>query len=281
MDISGQRLLTVKDWAKLSKLKLLDYTGFIDVYQKLSYDDLGKIHDYAKVRFESAGDLICTRQAFENYIFNCAIVIPGLEELKQMVLVIPDFVESEIRTSIASIIGSLKHLELSDEERKKEIIRLEGLLKLYIVAREKSIELNGIKESQPLEGIKEFQEYKNYETVEILENEILTRLITNTSYMTSFNDYREDAIPYDDLKLLTDLARHSKRMQAMDNAREQFIYLSTISKQPQTFSKKYNLISSDGIQSNVVFKSDSLTSTVGGVLPILNDDELDEINNSR
>lgn len=65
--------MTVKEWAEKAGLKLYNYDGFMDIYSRLSENSSNDFETRMAERFRDAGELVCTRKAFESriiYVYN-------------------------------------------------------------------------------------------------------------------------------------------------------------------------------------------------------------------
>ena len=82
---------TLKEWNKLVGGLLVNYDGFLPIYEKLTGDIPKTNIDYLEQRLKSAGELLCTREAFISGIGHCTIYA-GVkdEEFEQ---VIPEYEE--------------------------------------------------------------------------------------------------------------------------------------------------------------------------------------------
>lgn len=163
-----EEMLTVKEWANRAGLKLYDYDGFIDIYEQLSGNSSSDFATNTMTRFRDAGDLVCTRQAFEERLFECTMTLPQKSEYLQMAEVIPNFVESNICITIASISGFLRHKMYKSETELKETLKeLLDLLKLQAAVKEKNIQNNSITEEVNISDLK--TDYLSPEEVDIIK----------------------------------------------------------------------------------------------------------------
>lgn len=111
--------MTVKEWAEKSGLKLYNYDGFKGIYSKLSGNDAGILYEDLAIRFRDAGDLICTRRAFESRLMSCTIQLPEMSQYEEMADVIPEFVEGHINLLISARIGQLKYYSLEGDDLRE------------------------------------------------------------------------------------------------------------------------------------------------------------------
>ena len=91
-----KQMLTVKEWAAKSGLELHNYDGFLRTYAKLSGANTDNLLDYSTARFRDAGDIVCSREAFEAGLSECTITMPRMEELETISEVLPHYVENFI-----------------------------------------------------------------------------------------------------------------------------------------------------------------------------------------
>lgn len=271
MENKTQEMMTVREWAEKAGLILYNYDGFRDIYLKLSGKKSEDFLSYTTVRFRDAGDLICTRRAFESRLMGCSMEIPKIDQYEQMADIIPDFIEKEISYRISFITGELRNLSLNKEDLKAEVEELLTLIKLKIKVKEKSIKVNGItKETQTsdLEGMDlskgQIEAIKGYPgTVESVEEMLSQEIIQSLENALDDGKVKKSKIPLAKIKAFNSILYSTERYkEGTGETEEEFMYLNVPGQIKSPFIKPYNIIGEDGIKSEVAFEGNGIKGTI-------------------
>lgn len=84
-----EEMHTIKEWAKLAQVELINCNGFINFYNILTNND------NTQKRLYNAGEFICTRRVFEAGLFKSNICFPKIADYANLVKVIPSYSEKK------------------------------------------------------------------------------------------------------------------------------------------------------------------------------------------
>ncbi len=251
-----EEMMTVKEWAEKSGLKLFNYDGFTYIYSKLSENYPKDFYEDTSVRFRDAGDLMCTRRGFQSGLSECTMAFPRVSEFDKMADVIPDFIESHINFMISSITSNLKNSNKPQEVLKADSERLLELLKHKEIAREKSIKINKVDKETQISDINErdysqdnFNLIKEHSgTVEELEQELSKEAIQSLENILNQGNINVSELPLDKIAALTSLVYSSARKNYTEKPiEEEFMYIDIPGKEKEPFEKEYRMIGPDGV----------------------------------
>lgn len=250
---------TVKGWAEKAGLKLDNYDGFVEIYEKLTKKISNTFYETVATRFRNAGELLCTRKAFETYVKGCTMHFPKLSQLEKMSDIIPNFAESSINGLISADIGKLSHYSLSKDEIRTTVKDMLDLLKQKENARKKSIEIYGSEEidiiNLDLDNLNENQIniIKNYHgTIEGLETQLFSEITQDLEKLLQKNNIKLPEILLDKLRTLTSLLYSTQRQKTNDNL-DGFMYVNIPGQDREQFIKPYYIMGTDEIRSGVAF----------------------------
>ena len=284
--------LKVKEWKEKSGLNLFNYDGFTNDYESLVQERNNSFSEHINNRFNSAGDLICSRKYFESKLYMCTIKMsPSKEDFVAMADVIPDFVE---HLQDGFLMGELLFLKKKIKEYKKEPIfkrikkigldneTIESIHKLYEkillknVARKKSIFYAGIndnsaivkleKDDIQLDKYKSLKKYLNFSEMDIYQmlDDKLQKIINEP------NKYKITDLPIDLIDAYNILSYKRRKLVSKQSKEEMGeLYLIPIANENKDFSKTFSIISPEGIDHRVAFSfTDANNNTVKGIMPI-------------
>ena len=132
---------TVKEWAEITGLKLMNYDGYMDIYNKLSQAGTGDFYNDTVSRFREAGNLICTREGFESGLLGCSVEFPTIEELSRIADHIPRHAEFYIDLTLCN--STILNKEISTQERVNALKQILYKLEIKKNIRQKGIERYG------------------------------------------------------------------------------------------------------------------------------------------
>lgn len=180
MNINYNEMKTVKEWAELAGLQLVDYAGFVDKYLKVSKREPSNIIERSNIFTDYAGDLLCNRYGFERFVPYCKMILPEKEQLVKMAEIIPNFAENTISTSLhvssCKVRDSLDNSKLSLKDDIETLLKDTKYKALIMI---KNINFN------------EKQLLSNFSTANLLNKEDKL-LITKFNAMNNFNGTIED-----------------------------------------------------------------------------------------
>ena len=271
-------IMKVKEWAEKSGLKLYNYDGFTDIYNKLSKNAEVDLISSIKRRFSDAGELGCSRKAFVAGIFECTIGFPRIEDYEKMSDFIPEFVEYDIANNlrgICKILGNIK----SNNEYRNVAVRLSQLVKIKAMARKKSIEVNkkdGVESKREISFIddskfsrKQKRIFNNYKakTVEGLEEQLFDEIIKEVDSSLKKKKVKISDITLEKVNILDTIYLEAARNEESPN---EIIYINLDNKnrEKEPFYLQYNLIGKDEITKNQVFDLQTEKGKVLGANPI-------------
>ena len=205
MEKGVEIILTVKEWAERAGLELYNYDGFTKIYSKLSGDDHDDFGTTQLKRFRDAGDLLCTRKAFESRLMECTMQLPNASQYEKMSDVIPGFVESNVNLKISVIMGQLRHSMIKGDRVREVLEELLNLIKQKEALKKKSIEMDGTTEEAAISDLnttwfnademKIIQEHEG--TVESLEAKLSDEVIENLEQMLQRKSIILSELPID------------------------------------------------------------------------------------
>ena len=273
-----KEMLTVKEWAKKSGLTLDDYDGFLDVYEKLSGAKTDTILEHSEARFRDAGELVCSREAFETHVSGCSMKLPNMEEMDFISDVIPHFVEHYLNLKLAAFIGSVRHGMIAQEDIKKEFAAVLDAIAKKLGASVKSMKMYKLEEVNialiPDDELKREVDRvlsNRAQTVEEAEK-MLSRDIAEL--IESARKEENITIPktlINRLQLLTSLFYHSARSRKVYGLSNDFMLVSSPINKKEDLIVPYNIIDGEKIEPGVVFDIDGDEAHVQGTMPITED----------
>ena len=274
MDKDNEVIMTVKEWAESSGLKLFDYDGFMEIYSKLSRDDSIDFESQIVSRFRNAGDLLCTRKAFISCLSGCTIQVPQTSQYEEMAKVIPEFVESNINMNIAFSVGQLKHYDLKRDELKTALEKMLNLLKYKANVREKCIEINkgaGETDISQLDETRfsseDIEIIKSHEgTAESLEAKLSDEVIQSLEDLIQNRNPKQSRVPLQKIQLLSTILYSTARQRTSEKLEEEFMYLNNPLQKKEPFIKTYNIVSEEEIRPGVAFDIDTENGKVKGAM---------------
>ena len=262
---------TIKEWAKITGLKLINYDGYMDIYHKLSQVDIGDFYNNTVSRFSDAGDLLCTRDGFESGLLGCTMKVLTIEELPRIAEFIPRYAEFYIDLKLCD--DTVLDKKISTQERVDTLKQI-----LYMLEVKKSIRQRGIdrygEEQVPLEQIDNkkanynklkllFNKIKTVEDLELYLSDSITKEINN---MLGSHDFNRLDKMFKDLRLLTKLHINSHRGKTDFNIEEQFIYVDSPYKKREDFELKYDMYGGDCEKTSGVVFYDSENNVSGAIM---------------
>ena len=264
-------MLTVKEWAEKAGLKLFNYDGFVEMYERMSNNEKSDFETYVANRVRNAGDLLCSRRAFQAGLSRCTLRLPDLSQYEEMANVIPNFVESNLNIDI---IMSIMYSGSEEKEPRKKVERLLEIIRLKKVVREKSIEINGITEEIDIADIdKKTMGHENLAilkrytgTVESIEVKLIDEIISDLENLLQQGTINLSNIPNEKIKALASLFAISSRTKNSDPLENEYMYIDILGKEKEPYVQPYNVIEKDGIRSGVAFDLPSDNGRVRGAM---------------
>ena len=249
-------MLAVKEWAKRSGLKLQNYDGFLEIYENLSGESASDFSTYIVNRMRDAGEIFCTRRAFEAGLHGCTMIFPTIDDFETMLEVIPGFVENEITHSI-----SMSGVGNKGQDSKREVEYLLKAMKIKLKAREKRIELGEIIEKVNLQDIegrllkpKEIKKIERYgTTVEDAELNLLHEIINDLENILRQKKIKPSKIPNKKIEFLTGLYIETSRVRHADPEEEEYMFINIPGIPKEPFVQPYRIIGLEGITTGVTF----------------------------
>lgn len=273
---------TIKEWCKITGLKLYNYDGYVDIYLELTgqQNSATSFYETQTIRNRDAGNLLCTRRGFESGLRGCTIRIPEISDYEQLSDYLPNFIESEINIRLSLRYGQLKTSSLNEDINKDYIKDLLKLIKLKVIAREKNIKINNSTEQKSISKLQlndltskeklllakynlltkfngTIEDFEIYLTNKIIES--LEKTLTKTTMKIANTTLIE-------IKLLTSILYQTARWESKRDVKEEFIYLDLLD-QKDTFEQTYNIIDDSGIESGTIFRYQMGNTSIGGVVP--------------
>ena len=283
-------MLTVKEWAEKSGLKLYNYDGFLDIYNQLSPKDGSSFVDYTTIRFKAAGDLVCSRESFETHLSNCTMNIPRTEELEKISEVLPYFVEQFVNLRLGSTVGFSRHNMIKPEDVEKELKGVLDLLAQKLSARAKSIALNP-SETSSISSIKDDELktkvtkmfHSKADTVEKAELLLSQNIAKEIERIFRKHNIKMTKTLIDELSLLTDLFYESARVKREFEQSNHFMLVTTDKVKQDDVVVPYHMIDGEGMHPGVVFDVNTDEAHISGAVPISEEtkEQLDEEINSK
>ncbi len=296
--------LKVKEWKEKSGLDLFNYDGFTDDYESIVDDTSQFFVDRVKNRFYSAGELICSRKYFESKLYMCTIKISSEDDFVKMADVIPDFVEHMQNGYIISekvflkrklkeykegnILSKINNNKL-DEEVLKSIMGLIRAIRIKNIARKKSIEYALLNNDEVIVKLEDADilsdQYKHLKKYKgITEEQAYLKLLYDLDSLVKKRDKAKlTDISFDMLDIYSILSsKRSKLVSGLSKEELGELYLVPFNVNEENFLKTFNIISSEGQKSAVVFDyKDDENNKVKGIMPISDSkkQELDEMGN--
>lgn len=274
MDKDTKVMLTVREWAEKAGLKLYNYDGFRGIYSRLSGKPSDNFQTNTVTRFRDAGDLVCTRKAFESRLLSCTMQVPQMSQYEKMSEVIPKFVELDINLSISAIMGQLRHSKVKGDEIRTELEKLLSLMKQKVTVREKSIRINDPAEEVQISELdetglspSEIAIIKKYNgTVESLEAKLSDEVIQNLEEMLQKGSKNLKKVPLDKIGVLTSLLHSTARQKVGKQIDEEFMLINIPGQKKEPFIKTYNIIGGEGLKTGVAFDIENESGRISGTM---------------
>ena len=267
--------MTVKEWAEKAGLELLNYDGFTDIYSKLSGNSSGNFYTNISRRVRDAGQLICTRKAFESRVMGCTIQFPQVSQYDKMADVIPEFVERLINTNIVILIDELRDIDYQEDGAREHIEDLLSCMKQKLNIREKSIKANGTAEEIEISELdeKEFDKLKmsiikQYKgTVENMEAKLSEKIIKRLEETLRKKNPRLSDVQLEEIKTVVTILNRTARQKTNPKIEEEFMYVDIPNQYKEPFVQTYNVIEGNGIRPGVAFDLATEDGRVKGTMP--------------
>ena len=274
MEQKREEMLTVKEWAKRAGLKLHDYDGFKDIYEKLSGNKSGDFYSDVSVRFRDAGELLCTRTGFEVGILGCTLEFPKISQYEKMAEIIPGFVERDINSRIFGICAQLERDEMNSDEIRNAVEILKELIELKAIARRKSIELNGEDKTADISEVdmsrfsgKEMKIISKHKgTVEELEEKLYSEIADRLEKLLENKKIKIKKIPIEQINISTRLLYETGRKKSGKSLEEEYMYLEIPGQQKEELNVPYTVIGGDGMREGVVFDIETENGRIKGTM---------------
>ena len=273
--MNNKEMFTVKEWAEKSGLKLYNFDGFTEIYEKLAQVQSNDFFTNIENRFRNAGNLLCTRKAFEAYAMDCTMEFPQISQYESMSEVIPGFIEREINSRIRIYLNFITESKRTPEELRSDIEQLLNLVKLKVKVKEKDIKLSGrnkeinISELDETKfGILDMSIIKKYEgTVESLEESLSEEIIKSLEEILQKKTIKLSKLPIDKIKTLTSVYYYTDRSLDDGPIEEEFMYVDMPILEKEPFIQPFNIIGADGIKSGVTFNIETDRGSIKGSMP--------------
>lgn len=246
----------VKEWAEKAGLKLLNYDGFVRIYEKMVGESDNDFSSHIENRMRNAGEILCTRRAFQVGLNGCTMYFPTIDAYESMLEVIPDFVEDNVTISI-SIDGRFNQ----KQDPRSKVENLLKAMKIKLKAREKRLELATIPESIDFEKIegrilkpKEIKEIKQYgDDVGSAEIKLMHQIINDLENILRQKKIKPSKIPNKKLEFLTGLYFETSKIRNVDPKEEEYMFINIPGLPKEPFVQPYRIIGLEGITTGVTF----------------------------
>lgn len=282
----GKEMHTIKEWAEITGIKLKNYDGYMNIYEKLSQADTRDFYKNTASRFRDAGDLLCTIDGFESGLLGCTMIFPTAEELTRIADFMPKYAELNIDIMLNPAIQSMFE-EMSAQERIDTLKQILHKLEIKKSIRQKSIDRYG-EEQVPLEQIdnksvkynKLMVFFKGIKTVEELELYLFDSITKEINNMLNSHNFNKRNKVFKNLKLLFELSINAHRRntkKSKKNIEEQFIYVDSPYKKEEDFELEFNMYGGSSKKSSGVVFHDSKSNISGTIMmPSKDTTDLDE-----
>ena len=260
-------MLAVKEWAKRSGLKLKNYDGFVGIYEKLSGESTSDFSTHMVNRMRDAGEIFCTRRAFEAGLYGCTMEFPTIDDFETMLEVIPGFVEDDITRSI-----SMSGVWNKGQDSKSEVEYLLKAMKIKLKAREKRIELGEMTEKVNLQDIegrllkpKEIKKIERYgTTVEDAELNLLHEIIGDLENLLKQKTIKRSQLPNQKIEFVIGLYYDVFSKRKIGPSEEEYMYINIPGMPKEPFVQPYTMIGLDGAKAAVAFDIQTPSGKVRG-----------------
>ena len=267
MDKVEERL-TVKEWAKKAGINLINYDGFVEIYSKLANQSLNELYTSIAARMSDAGDLICTRRAFEVCLNKCTIKFPTVSELERMADVVPYFAESNIDRHITLNTCNIENMTKNQKKGnigEEPIKKLIEILKIKKTIRQKSLDMSGHNRKRKIKEIdrnrllkstvrEALEKYKG--TVEDIEEKLIDEALKELEMANRKNDLNK--IPFEKLKLLSNLYFFTERAEEYNITKEElesdFAYIQYPGQERDDLTITYTVLDGNEATTGVAFR---------------------------
>lgn len=252
----ADEMLSVKEWGKRAGLKLVNYDGFVREYEKLLGESDVDFSTNLANRMRNAGEMLCTRRAFQAGIYGCTIQFPTIDDYESMLEVIPDFVEDNITNSI-SIDGKFN----KKQNPKSKVEMLLKAMKIKLKAREMRLELATMLENISFDEIegrlldsKELEQIKKYgEDVVSAEIRLMREIIDELEKLLEKNIIVSRQIPNKKIELLLGLYYETSKVRRGEVKEEEYMVIDIPGIPKEPFVQPYRIIGTEGITTGVAF----------------------------
>lgn len=268
-----ENMLTVKEWAKKAGLHLYNYDGFVKMYERISNKTEYDFETYIANRMRNAGELLCTRRAFQAGLSGCTINFPAMSQYEEMSDVIPDFVETSINISMVNISRSISYSK--DIDLRANIEQLLELLRLKSIVREKSIKINGVTDKVNISDLdenalspKSMEFIKKYNgTVEDLEINLINEIISDLEHTLGQKRLKLSKVADEKIHLLASLLYVSARNKCREPSENEYMYVEIPGMPKEPFMQTYTIIEKDSKRTGVAFDIQTEDGRVRGSMP--------------
>lgn len=273
-----KEMLTVKEWAKKSGLKLYNYDGFLSTYEKLSQTSPETMLEHVEERFRDAGEMLCSRESFETHLSECTMEIPKMEELDSIAEVIPHFVENFLNLRLSTTIGMVRHGMIAKDQMEKELTDVLQTIGMKLNARAKSLamykledtNLNRINDDDLKRDVDRILQ-KKVQTVEEAELMLCQAIAREIEVAIKENNITIPRTLISKLRVLTSLFYHTARSRKVYSLSNDFMLVSSPLQKKEDLIVPYNMIGESGIHSGVAFDLNNGNVHAHGTLPISED----------
>ena len=291
--------LKVKEWKEKAGISLYNYDGFVDDYDSITQNNNYSFSNNVISRFQSAGELICSRKYFESKLPMCTINISSYEEYEVMVKTIPNFVDFMVNGALICDHIALKNNHKIDKKQKfsdriknifkskesnyinnddiKIIEEIIKLLKIKEEARQRSRFFAKLTDNEctvrlETEDLNKEELKKQKKYIGTNEIDIYSKLINILENLTKKDKkHKISEMPFDLFEVYNILSRKRSFLVSKISKEElgDLYIIPTKQNETENFVKTFRSISPDGIDNGVVFKySDDNQSTITGTIPI-------------
>ena len=276
MNEKKEEMLTVKQWAERAGIKLIDFSGFNSIYERLSGNESIDFYSYVSARFRDAGNLLCTRRGFEAGLRDCTIGLPEFSQYEKVADVIPNYIETDISLRISFICGQLERGKVTPNELRETIEQLLEFIKIKAIARSKSIGLNNEDKTTNISkiDISRFSKQqkkmitKHKGTVEELEEKLYSEIVNKIEKALEEETIKMKNIPLEQIDIYRGLLYGSGRRNYEDNKsmEEEYMYLDIPGQEKEEFEVPYRIIDGNGIREGVAFDMKTEDGRIHGTM---------------
>lgn len=268
-------MLAVREWAKKAGLRLHNYDGFLEIYEKLSGAKTDTFITHSEARFRDAGNLVCSREAFETHLLDCTMDIPSLDELEKIASTLPHFAEREFNTLLSM---STREISEFKDDKIKLLESLKNTLKLLaqkLSARSKANDIYGAYEIS-IESINDESTKQKIDSLfhgrvrilEKAENILSYEIATEIERLINNPDMPVKESLLDKIDCLTSLFYKSARSRNVYSLSDEFMLVTSPLQKKDDLIVPYSMLSGEEAQSGVLFDMESKDVHLHGNIPI-------------